>query len=304
MNEHSRILERDKLDIAEPLSDADLRLPAVLPRDPYPIETLTPDARQQTRAVGQRATRPDGRLHGLGQTRYIDDFSFPGMLYARIKRAGIAAARIKRIDTSAAEAMPGVLAVLTGKEIPSNSFGPSSRTSRCLPTISCSMPGDGVAAVAAITEQIANEALDKIVVEYEPLPAVLDPLDAMRDDLPKVHAPDSNIYATKVIRKGDVEKGFAAVLSHLRSEFLDADDRARPLEPHAAIAHWDANGRLTIYSTFGRITLARSDMARTLKLPINRIRSSAPLSAAISAARRNHPGTGAGVARRRRPAGR
>ena len=125
MNEHSRILDRDKLDIAEPLSDADLRLPAVLPREPYPIETLTPDARQQTRAVGQRATRPDGRLHGLGQTKYIDDLSFPGMLYARIKRAGIASARIKRIDTSAAEAMPGVMAVLIGKEIPSNSFGPT-----------------------------------------------------------------------------------------------------------------------------------------------------------------------------------
>src|SRR5512146_3303314 len=119
MNEHSRILEREKIEI-ETLRDAELRLPSVLP-----IEPVTPDARQQTRAVGQRATRPDGRLHGLGQTKYIDDMSFPGMLYARIKRAGIASARIKRIDTSAAEAMPGVMAVLTGKEIPVNSFGPS-----------------------------------------------------------------------------------------------------------------------------------------------------------------------------------
>ena len=89
MNEHSRILEREKLDI-DTLRDADLRLPSVLPREPFPIEPVTPDARQQTRAVGQRATRPDGRLHGLGQTKYIDDLSFPGMLYARIKRAGIA----------------------------------------------------------------------------------------------------------------------------------------------------------------------------------------------------------------------
>src|SRR5471032_963282 len=90
MNEHSRVLERDELEIAEPLRspDVDLRLPAVVPREPFPIEPLTPDARQQTRAVGQRATRPDARLHGLGQTKYIDDLSFPGMLYARIKHAG------------------------------------------------------------------------------------------------------------------------------------------------------------------------------------------------------------------------
>src|SRR5476649_1079898 len=133
MNEHSRVLERDELEIAETLRspDVDLRLPAVVPREPYPIEPLVPDARQQTHAVGQRATRPDARLHGLGQTKYIDDLSFPGMLYARIKRAGIASARIKRIDTSAAEAMPGVMAVLTGKEIPPIPSGRRFRISRC-----------------------------------------------------------------------------------------------------------------------------------------------------------------------------
>jgi CO/xanthine dehydrogenase Mo-binding subunit len=272
MNEHSRVLERDKLDIAEPLSDVELRLPAILPREPYPIEPLTPDARQQTRAVGQRATRPDGRLHGLGQTKYIDDLSFPGMLYARIKRAGIASARIKRIDTSAAEAMPGVMAVLIGKEIPVNSFGPSFQDQPVLVDEFVFHAGDGVAAVAAVTEQIANEALAKIVVEYEPLPAVLDPVAAMREDSPKVHAPDSNIYATKVIRKGDVEKGFAESDHIFEGRFSTQMIEHVSLEPHAAIADWDANGRLTIYATIGRITLARSDMARTLKLPMSRIR--------------------------------
>ena len=71
--------------------DAALRLPAVTPPVIYPLETLVPQVRLQTPAVGQRATRPDGRLHGLGQTRYIDDLAFPGMLFAKIKRAGIAA---------------------------------------------------------------------------------------------------------------------------------------------------------------------------------------------------------------------
>jgi nicotinate dehydrogenase large molybdopterin subunit len=271
MNEHSRILEREKLDI-DTLRDADLRLPAVAPRDPYPIEPVTPDARQQTRAVGQRATRPDGRLHGLGQTKYIDDLSFPGMLYARIKRAGIASARIKRIDTSAAEAIPGVMAVLTGKEFPVNSFGPTFQDQPVLADPFVRHAGDGVAAVAAVTEQIANEALDKIVVEYEPLPAVLDPVAAMREDSPKVHAPNSNIYATKVIRKGDVEKGFAESDHIFEGRYSTQMIEHVSLEPHAAIADWDANGRLTVYATIGRITLARADMARTLKMPMSRIR--------------------------------
>jgi CO/xanthine dehydrogenase Mo-binding subunit len=274
MDDKTKVLEREQLDIAETLrrSDVDLRLPAVVPREPFPIEPLTVDARQQTHAVGQRATRPDGRLHGLGQTKYIDDLSFPGMLYARIKRAGIASARIMRIDTSAAEAMPGVMAVLTGREIPVNSFGPTFQDQPVLADPIVRHAGDGVAAVAAVTEQIANEALEKIVVEYEPLPAVLDPVAAMREDSPRVHAPNSNIYASKVVRKGDIAKGFAESDRIFEARFSTQMIEHVSLEPHAAIADWDANGRLTIWATIGRITLARADMARTLKLPMSRIR--------------------------------
>jgi CO/xanthine dehydrogenase Mo-binding subunit len=253
-------------------ADAALRLPAVVPPASFPLETLVPQVRQQTPAVGQRATRPDARLHGLGQTRYIDDLSFPGMLFAKIKRAGIASARIKSIDTSAAEAMPGVMAVLTGREIPVNSFGPSLKDQPVLADEFVYHAGDGVAAVAAVTEQIAREALDLIKVEYEALPAVFDPLEAMRDDAHKVHAPNSNIYATKVIKKGDVERGFAAADRIFEATFRTQMVEHVPMEPHAAIALWDANGRVTIHSTLGRITLGRADISRTLKLPLNRIR--------------------------------
>jgi len=252
--------------------DETLRLPAITPPVTYPIETLVPQVRQQTPAVGQRATRPDGRLHGLGQTRFIDDLAFPGMLYARIKRAGIASARIRSIDTREAEAMPGVMAVLTGREIPVNSFGPSLKDQPVLADEHVRHAGDGVAAVAAVTGQIALEALDKIKVEYEPLPAVFDPLEALQDDAHKVHAPNGNIYATRVIRKGDVDKGFAASDHIFEGCFRTQMVEHVPLEPHAAIAMWDANGRLTIHSTLGRITLGRADISRTLKLPLNRIR--------------------------------
>ena len=249
-----------------------LRLPAITVPATYPIETLVPEVRQQTPTVGQRATRPDGRLHGLGQTRYIDDLTFPGMLYAKIKRAGIASARIKSIDTREAEAMPGVMAVLTGREIPVNSFGPSLKDQPVLADEQVFHAGDGVAAVAAVTEQIALEALDRIKVEYEPLQAVFDPLDALKDGAHKVHAPNSNIYATKFIKKGDIDKGFAASDHIFEGRFCTQMVEHVPLEPHATIAMWDPNGRVTIHSTLGRITLGRADVARTLKLAINRIR--------------------------------
>lgn len=253
-------------------ADQEMRLPVVAPTVPFPIDPLVPQVRQQTPAVGQRATRSDGRLHGLGLTRYIDDLVFPGMLYARIKRANVASARIRSIDTRAAQAMPGVMAVLTGREIPVNSFGATLQDQPVLADERVFHAGDGVAAVAAVTEQIATEALEKITVEYEPLPAIFDPLEALKEDAPKIHPPRSNIYATKMIRKGDIEKGFAASDRIFEGRFRTQMVEHVSLEPHAAIADWDPNGRLTVWSTLGRITLGRADLARTLKLPMSRIR--------------------------------
>ena len=258
----------------EALREADeaLRLPAIAEPITYPIETQVPVARQQTPAVGQRATRPDGRLHGLGQTKYIDDLSFPGMIYAKIKRAGIAHARIKSVDVSEAAKMPGVLATLVGAEIPVNSFGPSLQDQPVLASDIVYHAGDGVAAVAAVTEQLAADAAEKITVEYEPMTPVFDPIEAMSDDAPKVHDPDSNIYATKVIKKGDVDKAFADADHIFEATFTTQMVEHVPMEPHATIADWDGNGRLTLWSSLGRITLGRADIARTLELPYNRIR--------------------------------
>jgi CO/xanthine dehydrogenase Mo-binding subunit len=271
MNDKLRVDEKEIT--REMLRDAGeaLRAPVITPPVPFPIETLVPEVRQQTPAVGQRATRPDGRLHGLGQTKYIEDLTFPGMLHAKIKRAGIASALIKRIDTSEAEAMPGVAAVLLGREIPVNSFGPSLQDQPVLCDERVFHAGDGVAAVAAVTEQIALEALEKIKVEYEPLTPVFDPFEAMKDDAPRVHPPASNIYARKIIKKGDIEKGFAESYRIFEARYSTQMVEHVPLEPHASIGMWDSNGRLTVYSSLGRITLGRADIARTLRLPVNRV---------------------------------
>ena len=249
-----------------------LRAPAPAPLTRFPLEVQVPEAGRQTPAVGQRAARPDCRLHGLGQTKYIDDFYLPGMLYAKIKRAGVASARIISVDTSEAEKIPGVMAVLTGKEIPCNSFGPSLKDQPVLADTRVFHWGDGVAAVAAVTEQIAAEACDKIKVEYEELTPVLDPLESLKPETVGVHAPSPNIYGHKVIKKGDVQKGFAESYRIYEGSYKTQMVEHVPLEPHSAVATWDANGRLTLYSTLGRITLGRADVARTLGVPMSKIR--------------------------------
>jgi nicotinate dehydrogenase large molybdopterin subunit len=237
----------------------------------YPVDLPVSEGRQQTPAVGARATRPDGRLHGLGQTKYIEDLTFPHMIYAAILRSEHAHARIVGVDTSEAEAMPGVLATLTGKEIPLNSFGPTLQDQPVLADSVVRHLGDGVAAVAALTQQIAEEAVKKIKVEYEVLPAVFDPLEALKDEI-KVHPPTSNIYSSKIIKKGDVEKGFAQADHIFERRFTTQMVEHVPIEPHAAIAMWDPNGRVTIYSSLGRITLGREDISRTLQVPQSKVR--------------------------------
>jgi CO/xanthine dehydrogenase Mo-binding subunit len=278
MDEKVKVKEKAR-ETLEDLKQADelANAPLVAKTVTYPLETLVPEARQQTPAVGQRVTRPDGHLHGLGQTKYIDDLTFPNMIHAKILRSEHAHARILNIDTSEAEKMPGVLATLTGKEIPVNSFGPSLQDQPVLADEMVFHMGDGVAAVAALTEQQAADALAKIKVDYEPLPAVFDPLEAMQEDAPKVHYPASNIYASKIIKKGDVEKALAEADRVFEKRFTTQMVEHVPLEPHCSIALWDPNGRLTLWSSLGRITLGRSDLARTLNMPMNKIRVAATI---------------------------
>jgi len=238
----------------------------------FPLELPEPNSRLQTPAVGARATRPDGRLHGLGQTKYIDDMSFPHMIHAKILRSEYAHAKIISIDTSAAEAMPGVLATLVGDEIPENTFGPTLQDQPVLANTIVRHKGDGVAAVAAVSEQIAADALEKIKVKYEPLQAIFDPQDALKEDSPKIHGGDTNIYTSKKIKKGDVEKGLAESDHIFYRQYSTQMVEHVPIEPHASIAQWDGNGRVSIWSSLGRITLGREDLSRTLAMPQSKIR--------------------------------
>jgi CO/xanthine dehydrogenase Mo-binding subunit len=224
------------------------------------------------RVVGQSVTRSDSLPQVLGQIKYIDDLSFPGMVYAKILRSHHPHARILDIDTRKADALPGVFATLTAKDIPVNTFGPTFQDQPVLAGDKVRHMGDGVAAVAAVNEKRANDALSKITVTYDPLPAVFDPLEAMDENAPKVHDPKSNIYSKWHIEKGDAEKGLERAHVRLKERYVTQMVEHVPMEPHAAIACWDSFGRLTVWSTLGRISLARSDIARVLDIPINKVR--------------------------------
>ncbi|MEW6664718.1 MAG: molybdopterin cofactor-binding domain-containing protein [Thermodesulfobacteriota bacterium] len=223
-------------------------------------------------AVRQRVHRRDSVPQVLGQLKYIDDLSFPGTLFAKVLRSQHPHARIVRIDTSGAEGMPGVAATLTAREIPVNSFGPSLKDQPVLAGEKVRHLGDGVAAVAAVSEQVAAEALSRIKVEYEPLPAVYDPVEAMGEGAPKVHDPNSNVCIRHRIQKGDVEKALAQAHLVVEERYTTQMVEHTHIEPHAAVAFWDAWGRLTVWATIGRISLARTDLARVLNLPINKVR--------------------------------
>jgi CO/xanthine dehydrogenase Mo-binding subunit len=246
----------------------------------------------QTPAVGRRVPRPDSLPQVLGQLQYIDDLSLPGMLYAAVLRSSHPHARIVKVDVSQAAAMPGVMATLTGEEIPVNSFGPTFQDQPILAEDKVRHRGDGVAAVAATSRQAARDALAKIEVEYEVLPAVFDPLEAMQPDAPQIHEPQDNVYVQWRLRKGDVEKAFADSDLVVEERYETQMIEHAMLEPHAAIANWEPGGRLTVWAALGRITLARADLARVLAMPMNKIRVQSTQVGQFWRKERDHDRTG------------
>ena len=239
--------------------------------EPAPTSKTAEDP-TQTPAVGRRVPRCDALPQVFGKVKYIEDLAFPEMLHAKVLRSAHPHARILRVDISEAEAMPGVAATLTAQEIPLNLFGPHLQDQPVLAGEKVRHRGDGVAAVAAVSEQVAAEALKKIKVTYEPLPAVFDPLEAMDEKAPRIHEPNSNVYSRWRVQKGDVEKALAQAYLVLEERYTTQMVDHAYLEPHVSVALWDAASRLTVWSTLGRIFLVRADLGRVLKMPINKIR--------------------------------
>ncbi len=207
--------------------------------------------KDQYTVIGKSAPRIDGRVKVTGQAKYTGDLKFPNMLVGKILTSPHAHARILSIDTSEAEKLPGVKAVITHKDVPSLKYGIS--PARWDENIFCidkvRFVGDKVAAVAAVDEETVYKALKLIKVEYEVLPAVFDPIEAMKDGAPQVHDEYPRNINTEIHQNfGDVEKAFKEAY-HVRTDtFVGQRTYQSPIEPHSAISIWE-DGKLTVYSS-------------------------------------------------------
>jgi 4-hydroxybenzoyl-CoA reductase subunit alpha len=197
------------------------------------------------------------------------------MVYGKILGSPIAHGYVKRIDTSKAEALEGVLAVLTSKDVTDTQYGvsPARYDEYIFANDKVRHVGDEVAAVAAIDERTAERALKLIEVEYEELPVLLDPFEATADAAPLIHDRYPRNINTHVDHEfGEVEAGFAQA-HHVREEtFTGNHIYQSPLEPHASIATWDPDGTLVLYTSTQVPHYVQYMMAHVLHMPLGKIR--------------------------------
>jgi len=229
------------------------------------------------RVVGKAHRKVDATAKVTGVTRFADDLFLPRMLFAKLLRSPHPHARIRSVDASRAAALPGVKAVLTGKDLPIP-FGilPVSQDEHTLALDKVRFVGDPVAAVAATTEEAAAQALDLITVDYEMLRAFPDALDAVEHPEPAIHdyADAGNIHKLIDLEFGDVEAGLAQADIVREDLFFFEGSTHLPMEQHAAVADWSPrpDGKLTLWSATQTPHYVHRALAKVLELPAARIR--------------------------------
>lgn len=227
------------------------------------------------KVVGKARRRVDARAKVTGQTRFADDLAFPRMLFAKLLRSRLPHARIVRMDTAAAAAAPGVALVLTGADFPI-AFGilPVSQDEHALCQDRVRYVGDPVAAVVARSEREASDALALIQVDYEPLPTVASPEEALARTEPRIHdyGEGGNVHRLAHFAFGDVEPALAHADRVFEDLFFYEGNTHLPLEQHASVAALDADGRLTLWSSTQTPHYVHRELARALDLPAHRIR--------------------------------
>jgi xanthine dehydrogenase YagR molybdenum-binding subunit len=218
--------------------------------------------------VGKAIPRKDGYDKVSGTAAYTFDIQLPHLAYAKTLRCPLPHAKIKRIDYEKARQLPGVLAILTYQNSPeikwyytSFLFDPHLR-----------YEGDEIACLAAESEAIAEEAIRLIEVEYEALPFVIDPAEAMKPDAPKLYE-EGNILFNKpsTYQRGDVEKGFAEADFIIEDTFSTQVQVHNPTEPHCSVVNWDGD-QLTIWDSTQGIFNVRRSLARSLGIPESKVR--------------------------------
>ncbi len=232
--------------------------------------------------IGTSVKRNDLIDKVTGNAKYVADMNLPGLLYAKTKRSNIAHANIVRIDTSRALALPGVKAVLTHENVPRvlHAGSPHPRSAsvtqdQYILDSKVRYWGESVAVVAAISEEIAEAALDLIEVEYELLPAVFTVEDALAPGAPLIHdrEPGGNLVLPPVIvNRGDIDTGFAEADFILEGEYEGGRPTPAYMEPNACMCQWDGNGSLTVWISTQTAFMVRGIMAEVLGLPLHKVR--------------------------------
>ncbi len=233
---------------------------------------------QNFSVIGKRLPRVDARSKATGEAIYTIDIELPKMLYGKILRSPLPHAKIVHIDSSRAEQLPGVKAVITWKDLK-----PEKKSSHCygafipdeypLAIDKVRFRGDEVAAVAAVSEDIAHEALKLMRVEYEPLDAVFDPEKSMQPGAPQLHEHAASNISWRLYQDlGDVEQGFRDADHIQEDRFVTQFVSHSPLEPHAAVAQFNPQGKLTVWSSTQRPFFVSWDLAQAMDIPESYVR--------------------------------
>ncbi|MEK7944371.1 xanthine dehydrogenase family protein molybdopterin-binding subunit [Pigmentiphaga sp. YJ18] len=222
--------------------------------------------------LGKAIPQVNARAKVLGRAQYAGDVKVAGMLHGKVLRSPYPHARIVRIDVSAALALPGVKAVLTGADAPRAMWGVHHKERRILAEGVVRFAGEEVAAVAATTEEIARDALDLIAVEYEELPAILTPDEALDEEAPGVHPGRNNVSHEIKFHLGDVDAGFAKADLVYEATYDCHAQYPGYLEPMATVATIDPDGRLQVWTSTQSIFQARMRLAAALEMPVSSIR--------------------------------
>jgi len=242
-----------------------------------------------TRWFGERVPRNEDARLLTGRGLFLDDIRRPGMVHAAFWRSPLAHARIRRIDVEAARTSPGVLAVFTAADLPAAIRGPLPRliphpalvhhkTQVALAGEKVRHVGEPVVMVVAQTRYLAEDALERVTVELEPLPPVVDLEAAVRPDAPLVHEDaGTNVAAHYTQRVGDVEAAFARAAHVFRERFVFDRGASSPMETRGVLAEWDAAARqLTVWDTTQAPIRIRDFLSRLFALPLHHIRVVAP----------------------------
>ena len=232
--------------------------------------------------------RSDGKEKVTGAGRYTADLTLTGQLHAKFRYADHTHARITRVDTSAARAVPGVLAVITHADVPDVKYGGMVQDRLLFARDKVRWEGDVVAAVAAVTPELAEYGASLVEVEYEPLPAITSAEEAMAAGVALVHdawesdgaddalVRDGNTLGYSTIVKGDADAAMADAPVVVRSRYLVDASQGVPIEPRAILAQWQGD-RVTVWTSTQVPFEARKGIARTLQIPEANVRVVVPL---------------------------